>query len=645
MYAYPEVYKPRGNGPPYYILGDQKFEFDAEMGTLLDSCQKLQTNLTLYQLCKQIKNGADVNCCDGGWSPLDVAYYQKNFTTLRVLLANCALVCNLASPLHLAIAAGCTKEVEQYLCKVHGFDVSKLPSLIGDRNYTDYSPCVEKTPPASTITTPTDEMVNGNHNENGQTISDYIFHYTPEMRTKVEANIEFMLHDLKYFDLDSKDCNTATTLHVACLKGNNYLMELLIKCGADLNMCNAKGYTPLLFACNSCNPEAVDLIIKLGCSINQFCKGEDGKVRGPLLHATIGIGKSSVKVVRKLLENGLDVHTRDACDRTALHLAALYGAADLVKELLAFGTDVNVQECMGKTPLYLACHHHHHEVIKILLDAGAKIDSNERFSDPLLVSVLKNIHQLKTVNPFNLYCSSETFTTQRLLLTLEHLINHGCRMPFLYDDNLMTQTYKHSKPVVRYLLSTSCRVPGTPERLGEKLAGKIIRADDEETIHAMMMAGINMHNCAENMSDALLNILYQPLSLKCLSRLTIRKCIADKIHENVVQEPTSKLKTFFRKFSLKPNIACAIPSSKFDELPLPEVLKFYLGFQDLVDAAFQMDEPFIESPAAQLHDQAAKLNADRRRFEKLLMNEVMKELRQETSQENQEKMIKLFGDL
>jgi hypothetical protein len=58
--------------------------------------------------------------------------------------------------------------------------------------------------------------------------------------------------------------------------------------------------------------------------------------------------------LKALLDSGLDVNATDRSGRTALHLAATLGQAELARYLLSRGADINARNIPGHTPLMLA---------------------------------------------------------------------------------------------------------------------------------------------------------------------------------------------------------------------------------------------------------------------------------------------------
>lgn len=74
-----------------------------------------------------------------------------------------------------------------------------------------------------------------------------------------------------------------------------------------------------------------------------------------------------------------DIHTVTEKEKwNVLHRAlvsvTLKPVPKMIKHLIDIGIDVNAEDCYGNTPLHYASRSKHYDVIQILLDAGAKID-------------------------------------------------------------------------------------------------------------------------------------------------------------------------------------------------------------------------------------------------------------------------------
>ncbi len=136
------------------------------------------------------------------------------------------------------------------------------------------------------------------------------------------------------------------------------ILPVLLKQGANPNVPNAKGKTPL-DCCNASNKEtAVSMMIPYGLDLNT--KKENGKTL--LMTAVM---EKNEKLAKLLLENGADVKVADKLGNTVLHYAARAGLTELVPVLVKAGAYAHAKNNDGKQP------HHYatgiaHEYLRIL---------------------------------------------------------------------------------------------------------------------------------------------------------------------------------------------------------------------------------------------------------------------------------------
>ena len=158
-----------------------------------------------------------------------------------------------------------------------------------------------------------------------------------------------------------------------------------IEKGVNLNerQSSEYGFTPLHFAVHLNRIEAVEFLIGKGANVNIV----DWWGRTPLFfvnrsrdgnHTLLGL----------LLENGADINARDATGATVLHYASLYdmsvfNARDrpnpLAVELIEYGAKVNVRDDNGTTPLDWAYYEssHPHNNIQLLSNNGGRKGEDE----------------------------------------------------------------------------------------------------------------------------------------------------------------------------------------------------------------------------------------------------------------------------
>jgi hypothetical protein len=79
-------------------------------------------------------------------------------------------------------------------------------------------------------------------------------------------------------------------------------------------------------------------------------------------------------LVRELINQGVDVNSKNSSGFTALIIASQAGYIETIKALLAAGADVNARNIEGETALYYAALHGRYEVVKELISAGADVN-------------------------------------------------------------------------------------------------------------------------------------------------------------------------------------------------------------------------------------------------------------------------------
>jgi len=198
-------------------------------------------------------------------------------------------------------------------------------------------------------------------------------------------------------NLNLRDCTGNTPLLGASIMGHTDVVQCLIEKGSDCNSTNTDGISPLYIACKNGftaivsllleHRALVDLPTKTGetplhaACINgheRICRmlvsrwananSRDNNKRTPLYHAAY-FGFASI--VRCLLEtkgtNGSDPNCRDQQGRSPLHVAALCGNLSVVQALCENNAEVDVEDVNGHTPLHYALKEHREDVADYLV--------------------------------------------------------------------------------------------------------------------------------------------------------------------------------------------------------------------------------------------------------------------------------------
>lgn len=223
--------------------------------------------------------------------------------------------------------------------------------------------------------------------------------------------VKFLLDNGVSVDEKYENYYLGNILHLAAYCNHADILKLLLKKGADFNLKNVNGRTPIDVAIQRDNHSAIYALLDAGAgTIKQRLRygayvDENKNINAFLF---IAIEDCDLNKVKKLVRDGANVntqseagwvgetplysavcsHTKDIVEflldngarvneigeyskATVLHLAAIISSADMLKLLLEKGADFNLKDVEGKTPLDVAIKHKELRSVRVLLNAGA----------------------------------------------------------------------------------------------------------------------------------------------------------------------------------------------------------------------------------------------------------------------------------
>lgn len=143
-----------------------------------------------------------------------------------------------------------------------------------------------------------------------------------------------------------------TLLHKASALGDLAMVELLLRLGADPNVPDGGGHTPLYSLANeysgSCGGDVVLALARSGANVN----ANDGVKRCTALHMAARRGNR--ETAGALLDCGADLDARDSLGETPLRRAVNCNKIQVADLLLARGANVHSIGSKGLTPLLAA---------------------------------------------------------------------------------------------------------------------------------------------------------------------------------------------------------------------------------------------------------------------------------------------------
>ncbi len=170
-------------------------------------------------------------------------------------------------------------------------------------------------------------------------------------------------------------------LHQAACEGDAEVAETLIKKGADINLADAEGNTPLFWAVSGCSSVdsirpvtqghqyITNVLVLSGASVNtQNVYGETP------LHWAAAWGNA--ETTTSLITQGANVTAVDSYDSTPLHWAAWSGNQPSAEVLVNLGVSLNAQNIDGDTPLDLANYYPENAAVATFLQGKGAIAIN-----------------------------------------------------------------------------------------------------------------------------------------------------------------------------------------------------------------------------------------------------------------------------
>uniref|UniRef100_A0A6P7GSJ5 Ankyrin-3-like n=1 Tax=Diabrotica virgifera virgifera TaxID=50390 RepID=A0A6P7GSJ5_DIAVI len=234
--------------------------------------------------------------------------------------------------------------------------------------------------------------------------------------------------------IEKEDLNTS--LHIAVENDHNTVVELLLKHGANIDAKNAYQPVPkfyfrehLLHRAVRKNSKEITLLL-----INNGANKEILDFHGmtPLLKAVKFGHKLIVKI---LIEVGASTSVRNNFEETPLPIAVRFNYKDIVNILVEAGADTSVVNIIKDTPLHIAVKKNFKEMTLLLINNGAnkEIRNNDGLT-PLLIAV---ICKYKDIVNILIEAGADTSVTDNFQNTLLHLavINNSKEITLLLIKN------------------------------------------------------------------------------------------------------------------------------------------------------------------------------------------------------------------
>ncbi len=172
-------------------------------------------------------------------------------------------------------------------------------------------------------------------------------------------------------DLNARDGNGRTPLHVATFAKQREAIRALAKAGADINLLDNDRYDGVTIASVADDEETLRVLLSLGASAKQVTSRYDGTA----LIAAAHLGHDGV--VRQLIAAGAPLDHVNNLHWTAVIESIVLGNGGArhqatLKALIDAKADLQLKDRQGVTPLQLARSRGYGEMVKMLEAAGAR---------------------------------------------------------------------------------------------------------------------------------------------------------------------------------------------------------------------------------------------------------------------------------
>jgi ankyrin repeat protein len=157
-----------------------------------------------------------------------------------------------------------------------------------------------------------------------------------------------------------------TILMLACAKKQELFVRKLLEHDVDMTLTNERGDSALVYAIYGNNPKIVKMLLDNGIDVNNV-----NDTHNTALHIVCNVDKPNKIIIKLLIDGNADVNIINSMGYTALTCACRSGSYDAVKLLLDKGCDVNHKAHNGDTPLTIAAQANNISIMNLLITNGA----------------------------------------------------------------------------------------------------------------------------------------------------------------------------------------------------------------------------------------------------------------------------------
>jgi len=365
---------------------------------------------------------------------------------------------------------------------------------------------------------------------------------------------------------------TDTPLQLAILKKDLDLVKLLIKKGADVNAKNHNNFTALHIASFKGFIEIVEELIINNAKINDIV-GEAEIIETPL---HLACQNNNYEIIELLLENKANVNAVDANQNNPLHYSAWNNSLESISLLLKYNTNLESRNGFKKTPLHYAIQNNSLEAANLLLEKGADPHALDCFGrKPYFYAVDSSLKQfLQNFNLKKYIAQNNPRLIQEELIKLKESSDLENTISSFEKDDIMSPIIEGAGSVsakiesLKLLSSEGFDIYKTNDN-GDNLLSLALKKGDEELIREIFKEE-NGFDLAKLSNEAIKKIESIKQIASCFSCLSFGNILTIKFTQIGIEKEIPSIEIRLEKETSK-RLITALESGK-------EKLSATLGF-------------------------------------------------------------------